>query len=110
MLLVVTPVPGVFWVSCLLMQLLDQDVGLMTSNLCNLCTLSAVPSCRYAGGHSPTRHSCLDSVLLRHTPALMERSLQCCTGTGPANSLHIQEEYFVLHERFKTVVSIYTVL
>ena len=78
----------------------------MTSKL---CTLSAVPSCHYAGGCSPTHHSCLDSALHHHTPALLEHSLQCCTGTGPVNSLHIQEEYFVLLERFKMVVSTYTI-
>ena len=73
-----------------------------------LCTLSAVPSCRYAGGRSPTHHSCLDSALCRHIPALWERSLQCCTGTGLVNSLHKQTENFVIHECFKTVGSIYT--
>ena len=78
----------------------------MTSKL---CTLSAVPSCHYAGGRSPTRHSRLDSALRRHTPELWEHSLQCCNGTGPANSLHIQEDNFVLHECCKTVVSTYTV-
>jgi len=76
----------------------------MTSKL---CTLSEVPWCHYAGGCSPTHHSCLDSALRHHTPVLLEHSLQCCTGTGPANSLHRQEEYFVLQECFKTVVSIY---
>ena len=76
----------------------------MTSKL---RTLSAVPSCHYAGGRSPTHHSCLDSALRHHTPELWEHNLQCCTGTGPANSLHIQEENFVFHKSFKTVVSIY---